>query len=325
MAAAIDTAGERLSIQCDLPWVAELVREGADGELRMEPDDEATAIIRIEADRRPFSQSGLEPLTRDVWGDDARVVVANVCTSGFDLHLEWRPPPPVFTFRWRPPPRDLAAAWLLRSRFHLLARAALFQYPAMWLAGIRGRAPLHASVCLADGVTPMLAGPGGVGKSTLLLREASSGGLATGDNLCVSDGTTAWGLVEPVRVEGAAGRVMPHGRREGRLPGRTRSLRPDRVVVLNRSEVPGVHRVRSCPSATGERSLVTGTYMAGELRRFWSYASTLATATGMGPAHAPVREVAEALASALPCIGITLGPGPFPRLAELVEEANACA
>ena len=55
--------------------------------------------------------------------------------------------------------------------------------------------------------------PSGVGRSTLLL--ASSGGSrATADNLAVGDGTTVWGLVEPVRVEGGGGRRMPHGRHE---------------------------------------------------------------------------------------------------------------
>ena len=66
---------------------------------------------------------------------------------GFDLRLRCGPEGVELTYRWRPPARDRAAAWALRSRFHLLARAVLMQYPALWWAGTRGRAPLHASAC----------------------------------------------------------------------------------------------------------------------------------------------------------------------------------
>ena len=37
------------------------------------------------------------------------------------------------------------------------------------------------------------------------------------------------------------------------------------------------------------RALVAGTYMAGELRRFWPFAATLALATGIGPVHPDVN------------------------------------
>jgi hypothetical protein len=54
------------------------------------------------------------------------------------------------------------------------------------------------------------------------------------------------------------------------------------------------------------RVLTAGTFMAGELRRYWPFAATLALGTGLGPAQAPVADVAGALASRLPAIEITL-------------------
>jgi hypothetical protein len=55
--------------------------------------------------------------------------------------------------------------------------------------------------------------------------------------------------------------------------------------------------------------LVAGTYAAGELRRYWQFCATLALATGMGPAHPPVSEVAHDFAHRLPCVRARVGDG----------------
>src|SRR6266581_2801590 len=72
--------------------------------------------------------------------------------------------------------------------------------------------------------------------------------------------------------------VATHGRREYALPGRVPSLEPDRLVVLRRANGS---RASAGPlsSAEAARELVAGTYMAGELRRYWTFAGTLALAT----------------------------------------------
>src|SRR6185295_17819135 len=158
MNAFLDTAGERLAIECSLPWVMELIAEGAAGELR---ESEAAGA----------------------WLREGELVIENACTAGFDLHLRHTAERAVFTYRWRPPARDRAAARILRSRFHLLARAILTQYPALWWAGTRGRAPLHASACVVGGATPLVTASSGIGRSTLVLGELRAGGRATGDNL----------------------------------------------------------------------------------------------------------------------------------------------
>jgi hypothetical protein len=280
--------------------------------------------VRVESTGRPFVNTGWESLTRGAYRHEDRVLMEDVCSSGFDLLVRGGAEAPEFNFRWRPPMAGLAASKLLRSRFILLSRAVLMQYPALWRASLRGRAPLHASVCTAGELQPMLAGPSGVGKSTLLAQELAAGGHAIGDNICVSDGTTAWGLVEPLRIEGGAGRSMPHRRREQPMQGRATAMIPDVLVALRRGEGEEA-TVRTCDPAAAARSLVTGTYMAGELRRYWAFAATLAAGTGLGPPHAPVERIAGILAARLPACAVELPRRPGVRLTELLSRAEAIA
>ena len=315
------TAGECVATESSLAWVADLVAEGTGGELRRFEAADASVHVQVEAVRHPFQTRGWELLTRGAWRRNGEVVLENACTAGFDLHLRCTPEQAEFTYRWRPPARDWAAARVLRSRFHLLARAVLMQYPALWWAGTRDRVPLHASACIARDSSPLVTAPSGVGRSSLVLRELESGGRATGDNLAVGDGTTVWGLVEPLRVEGGSGRRMPHGRSEAPMPGRVPEVVPDRLVVLERG--PADHSsLLSCSRETAARALATSTYMAGELRRYWAFAATLSAGTGLGPAHPPVTEVAWAFAATLPCFSLVLGTGRRARLSELFSSAE---
>jgi hypothetical protein len=320
----LDTAGERLQIECSLPWVMELIAEGAGGELRRTESAYGSLRVCVEAERHPFETRGWELLARGAWRRMHEVVIENVCTAGFDLHLSYTAELAEFTYRWRPPARERAAARILRSRFHLLARAVLMQYPVLWWAGTRGRAPLHASACVAAGSTPLLTAASGIGRSTLVLAELDSGGSATADNLAVGDGTAVWGLVEPVRVEGGKGRRMPHGRHEGPLQHRAESLVPDCLVVLERRSVDQ-SSLSTCSTETATRSLVTSTYMAGELRRYWPFAATLAAATGVGPPHPPIMEIASEFASRLSCFSLVLGQAPGARLSELLDATKVAA
>lgn len=324
MAGILMSAGERLSIECGLPWLEELIREGAGGQLTGLEGVPASVRVRVEEDRGPFDTSGWEVLARGAWQRNGDVVLENACTAGFDLHLRCTQDQATFTYRWRPPARERAAARVLRSRFHLLARAVLLQYPALWWAATRGRAPLHATACTAEGSSVLVAAPSGVGRSTLVLQELERGERATGDNLAVSDGTRVWGMVEPLRVEGGGGRRMPHGRQELPMRDRIDVLAPDVLVILRRgaSEEPSLV---PCGPATAARSLVTSTYMAGELHRYWAFAATLSAGSGMGPPHAPVAEVASAFASRLPSFVLSLGRSRRVRLSELLTTEKEVA
>jgi hypothetical protein len=132
-----------------------------------------------------------------------------------------------------------------------------------------------------------------------------------------------WGLVEPLRVEGGAGRRMSFGRSEAPLPGRVKALVPDRVIVVRRGGGESAE-LRTCPPDMAARALVAGTYMAGELRRYWGLAATLAAGTGLGPAHPPVEGVAHELCHRLPCAELLLPRKPGgTRLADALSGEKA--
>ena len=323
MRSLLDTAGERVELTCAVPWIADVIAEGAAGELTPADGGEPDVRVTVERDSAAFDVRGWQVLTRGAWYREGQVVIGNACSSGLDLRVTMGGPTVELVARWRPSATGRAAAAVLRSRSRLLLRAVLLQYPALWWSQQRGRAPLHASVCgldAADGRTVMLAGPGGVGKSTLVHRELLSGAVSTCDNVCVSDGQRTWGLVEPLRLPAEAhagkGRRMPHGRREAAWPRRTNQMTPDLLVVLARGGQPGVTR---CDPALAARHLAAGTYMAGELRRYWAFAATLALGTGLGGTHPPVQHVAQELSVRLPCLQVTLGDRPGAPLRELLS------
>ena len=318
MRAELTQAGERLVIRSALPWLDPLLREAVGDAARPVSGHPPTVQVDVVADRDPFDVRDWESVTRGAHQRSGRCVLENACGSGFDLRIDVDPLDRLTVeARWRPPLPERLAASALRSRFHLLARAVLLQYPALWRAGWEGRVPMHAAAVAIGNRVPLLVGPGGVGRSTLLLEAAARGGRACSDNVCVGDLRAVHGIVEPVRVEGGSGRRMPHGRRERSLPGRVDLLRPDRIVVLRRGT--GVRPwVRPLDPARAAAVLIAGTYMAGELRRYWGFAATLAIAVGRGPVHPPLVEVATELAQRLPAVEITLGATPTPGLADLL-------
>jgi hypothetical protein len=156
----------------------------------------------------------------------------------------------------------------------------------------------------------------------MINRELARGAIATSDNLCVSDGTTTWGLLEPRRVpagegENKHGRRMPHDRREAPWPARVDQLVPDLVVVLHRLGAQTT-TAAACDPAEAAKALTAGTYMAGELRRYWAFSSTLALGTGIGEIHPRVDGIARDLTTVLPCWDVFLGEKSDTSLAHLL-------
>jgi hypothetical protein len=323
MEATLSTGGERVAIRSAVPWVSNRIREGADGCLAFAPASAPTVRMSVDPERAPFDTRGWVRLTRDAWCREGHVVVENVATSGFDMHLRWEDQVPEVVFRWCPPHTTRAAGLLLRQRARLLVRAVLLQYPVLWVASTRGRAPMHAPALSMGAHGPaLLAGPGGVGKTTLVEEEIGAGGVATGDNLSVGDGRTVWGVVEPMRTRRGTGRPALHGRREARLDRRVATLEPRLLAVLQRGTR---RRVEACHPETAARALVASTYAAGELRRYWPLHAVLALGTGLGPPHPPVSQVAAAFAARLRCLTVELPSAPEAPLADIVHEEGAAA
>lgn len=327
---AVTTAGERVVVDCPIPRLMTLLTGSTGGELADSDPAGETVHVALQPSRLPFSREGFTLIGRGCWASGTAVLITDACSSGFDLRAEPRGGVLRVTARYRPSPRTRAANTLLSGRFAMLAAQTLLHYPALWWASVHGRVPLHASVTSHDSSVTMIAGPGGVGKSTLLCAGLRRGEIATADNICACDGDEAHGLAEPLRVAavpgfpGVPGRASAyHGRRELPLPSRVTFLRPDRLVVLRRSAPAAPASVAELSPAETARALVAGTYMAGELRRFWSFAATLALGTGIGPPHPDVSGVAARLAARLPCLEVRVAAGATVPIGELLQPAGA--
>lgn len=316
------TGGEIVEISSSLPWVWDIVSGSAPGEFIDASAEPPTVTIDVERAQTAFRVRGWEPLTRGAWRRSDQVVIEDCCATGFDLHFRCLADRAEFAYRWRPRARGRLAARVLRRRFILLTRALMALYPVLWRSGLRGRVPLHAAACTAGDSTVLLAGPAGVGKSTLIKAELKAEAVATSDNLCVTDGRVVWGLAEPLKVEAGEGVRTSHGRRESSLPRRAATLVPDTVAVIRRG-LEGAPSVHECDPDTALRSLITGTYMAGELRRYWPFNAALAAGTGLGPVEPPLSDAANRLVHGLRCVEVWLGPTPAPRLSDLLAHQAA--
>ncbi len=274
--------------------------------------------VWIEAERSPFDRSGMAPVTRGAWTDGkGHVIFESVGGSGHTQRWSIGHTDGIETrSRWLPSAAQAGAARLLRSRQRALEAEVLVHYPALWWAAQHGLAPLHVSVLRVEGAVVALAGPGGLGKSTIVAGELARGAVALCDNLAVSDGVTMHGLAEPLRL--APGAALPgprhpsrttHHRRDYEWGSRPARMVPDLVVVIRRSgaSTPTVTEITGEAAA---RALVAGTFAAGELGRFWALSATLALAGGSTTVLPSVTEAAHRLTDRLPCVELDLGaPG----------------
>ena len=85
MRAVLNTAGERVDVTCAVPWIADVLTEGAAGQLAA--DDGPTAGVRVSVERgsAAFDVTGWRVLTRDAWCRPGQVVIRDACSSGLDL------------------------------------------------------------------------------------------------------------------------------------------------------------------------------------------------------------------------------------------------
>lgn len=310
------TAGVTVRVDSPHPAWRALAAEACAGQALGPGPCDVDVVV---APRGEPDRTGLCVVTRGAVGDGSRVVLSDACGSGLDLEVSVRDDT-LHVVAWpRPTWRHRGLGLLVPDRRVLLHRAALIQYPALWWAGVRGLVPLHVCAATVAGTAVVIAGPGGVGKSTLLATLTDSD-TPVSDNLCAAGPDRVHGLLEPVRDEQGTGRRMPHGRHERAWTRRADSLAPQRIIVLQRGD-PNRLVVRPATPEAAARELAAGTYAAGELRRYWAFAATLALGLGLGPAHPPVAAVSETLAHAIPCTVAQLPAAPRTTLADLVARA----
>jgi len=304
------------------PWRKRVAEAFAGQAMEGMPETPTDIYVRVELGAGPFSLHHMDPLTRGAWAGAGCVVMEDACASGLDLRISTDSDCLAVVARPRPRLTQRGLKLLAPARTQLLWRAALLQYPVLWWAGVKGGVPLHVSALSVNGEAVVLAGPGGVGKSTLMAGATRTGAQAVSDNLCVCFGSTLYGVLEPLRAEGGTGRRMPHGRRESVWTARLERIEAGRILVLCRGSESEVAMV-PLRGADAARVIAAGTYAAGELRRYWAFASTLALGTGLGPAHAPVVACAGDLVRGIPCTLVQLPAIPGPGLADLIATFGA--
>ncbi|MGB3828349.1 MAG: hypothetical protein WA962_06180, partial [Ornithinimicrobium sp.] len=93
------------------------------------------------------------------------------------------------------------------------------------------------------------------------------------------------------------------------------SVEATRLLLVRRDSRPrSVAELESVSRAEALRTVVAGTYAAGELRRYWAFAAAMALATGIGPAHPPITTIAEMLTARCALHRLVLPDTPGTRL-----------
>jgi hypothetical protein len=314
MRTVLQTAGEVVEVDASGSWATEVVRDLPPRVPGLH-DEPPTIRVRDGWPEQRLTRGRL--MGRGVTATDGAVALTSACSSGVDLDVRATDDVVSVLADRRPTFREATLHRVLADRARLLTADVLLHYPAIWRSGWRGRAPLHAGALVVGGLGVLVVGASGVGKSTLALAEVGSGATFVSDNLVVSDGYSAWGLLEPVRAAAGDGARTTHGRRLVEVPPRRLATQVDLVVVLRR-EGSSV-RAREIAPDVAARELTASTYAAGELRRYWGFAATLAAGTGRGPVHPPVDSVAQQLCSTAPCLELDLGDRPGAHLSHVVE------
>lgn len=212
-----------------------------------------------------------------------------------------------------------------RSRlFFKLMYAMVYSPVAWWLERTRGWGLIHASaVALPSGQAVLLAGQGGVGKSTLAMTLLSMpGARLISDNLIFHDEEKIYACPEPVRLDRsalsgiAAAGVAPersslpreaHPKETWRVGASQRAMSApmSALFVLRASERPGFE---SIDAATGAQILRAGNDLAREIEDHRSVGAllTMMAAERGRPATAPAARL-ETLLSGARCGIFTIG------------------
>lgn len=313
------SGGETVEVDCEPAWVRRLI--GRTVGLAAPATAPPTVRLRVQSSRAPFGVDGLRQVTGNAWSDGARTVLVDAGGTGFDLTVLTGDILEVVA-RYRPRP----AVRLANLAADVRARQArlLVHYPVLWRAGVRGRVPLLAAVVRGAAGTPMLVGPAEVGRSRMV-STAMGTGPVTSTNLCVADDERCFGLAEAHPGADTGGRHTPAATGMRRRPvtataTRAAELEPDRVVVVEQARWTKIEELRSDAAA---RALITATYAAPELTDYWAFAATLALATGQGPAHPGITDIARGHVRRLPCLRIGLRRGGRMSMSELCAAGTA--
>lgn len=199
----------------------------------------------------------------------------------------------------------------------------LVYYPAMWWHETQtGAHPLHAAAVAGERGALVLAGPSGVGKSTLTVALTVAGGIPLSETFVLHRGREVIAVPEPVLLDawsrvwlGEAVEALDRapGRfvfdRQGYHVGQPAQQAPAVALVLPRRGTPVGAAVIT--AAEAQRRISGGHQLIKDMRRYWAFAAALeklapeATPAGLMAA----REAAlGALTRDVPCWELRLSP-----------------
>ncbi|GIW39876.1 MAG: hypothetical protein KatS3mg076_0453 [Candidatus Binatia bacterium] len=177
-----------------------------------------------------------------------------------------------------------------RRRFTTLLYYLVF-YPVFWTLEHEGTAhPVHAAAVDVGGRTLLLAGPSGVGKSTLCVALVSElGGRFLGDTFVLTDGRSVLAVPEPVLLDGWSQRWL--GERLGlleRVPSHAYVLGRDGFLFPSRALTGGGKAaalvfprraperfVRPVSSREAASRIFASNDLVNDLRRYRAFAAVL--------------------------------------------------
>jgi hypothetical protein len=262
-----------------------------------------------------------------IWLDTSR-------KKGLQLRFQLAPGRLVFDVSYRFDPKDDkrdAPHYEYKSYFSLMSY--MVYYPLFWhLQQVRGWTPLHASALAAGERGLVVAGVGGVGKTTTCVALIQHAGMdLLSENLVFTDGEAIYPCPEPIRLDANSRAILgedfdglvpvtfPDGLKDKELfhlAGRTRATRVDASVVL----LPVFSRrrhVRPIPPAVAAERIIAMNRLTMELDDYgwWAAAPNLIWPTPRPAAES--YEVLHALTRRARCfeLGIDRSAG-IPALVE---------
>lgn len=224
--------------------------------------------------------------------------------------------------------RDRLKHWLYGSRIHERRRKRfttllyyLVYYPAFWVSEtLHGRHPIHAAGVVSEGGAVVLAGPSGVGKSTLSVALAAGGAAFLSETFLLHRGTEVWPVREPILLDDFSRRWLgdamaglePLGRsfvfaRNGyhRLAGL--ADRGQATVLLLPRRAPQTY-VRPMAAEEAHRRLSASGQLIRDQRRYAAFAAAFESLAPLGLVERREQELRR-LTEGASCFELGLGPG----------------
>jgi hypothetical protein len=335
----LELAGVPVRFRCDLEPLGAYARAHLEPILSSETSGAAPAVdaeLRWHEGHPPPPSAypetlGAERLDRDVYARPGDIVWLRVDDLR-DLHLRFRwdgerlgvrgdfyhrlaTSPGADRLRRLVYRRQLAA--LRRKRFTRLLYYLVYYPVFWWLEHVRGTHPIHAGAVDAPAGGIVLAGPSGVGKSTLTVAlGAAEGCRLLSDTFVAQRGAEVWAVPEPLLLDrwsidwlGEAGAALTGLRhsyalgRDGYVLPRGRYAERTRAAAVVLPRRASEHYVRRIDGETALSRIMAYDDIVNDLRRYRPLAAVLELLDPVGLGRARLQSLHD-LTSGTPCFEV---------------------